>query len=277
MLRDAVESVLRQGHDPVETLVVDDSGEKHAEPVIEEYDQVTYIAMEENSGPNPARNRAINAAVGDYIQILDDDDEIINGKFEKQIALFKQNPDVGVVYGGVRTATGEEYLPKPEGRGDVLKLALMDEIAYCWGQTMLFDRAEMERILPLRETPGADDTHWKIQMAQHTKFDFVDEAVIQIEERETSRKNSFGAIRGMDLMFEWYDDLYEQFPPEVLKRVKTRRHNRMGDYLLDQRPWSPTAIWAYLLAFYHTPTLGRLGICLISIFGRPGTEFIRRL
>lgn len=277
MLRDAIESVLEQPYESVETIVVDDSGEEHARPVVEEYDEVTYIAMEENRGPNPARNRAIEATSGEYIQILDDDDEIINDKFTRQIEVFEESTDVGVVYGGIETATGDVYLPKPEGRGDVLELALMDELAYCWGQTMLFDRAEMEAILPFRETPGADDTHWKIQMAQRTQFDYIAEPVIRIEERDTSRKNSFGAIAGMDLMFEWYDDLYDQHPPYVRKRIKTRRYNREGDYLLNEHPWSLRSIWMFFLAFYNTPTIGRLGVWLGSFLGRPGVEFVRSL
>jgi glycosyltransferase involved in cell wall biosynthesis len=95
-LRRAIESALSQTYDPVEVIVVDDSGERYAEPVAREYD-VTYIAHEENLGGNPARNTGIKAASGEYIQLLDDDDRLLPEKLERQIPALEADPSVGVV------------------------------------------------------------------------------------------------------------------------------------------------------------------------------------
>lgn len=41
MLREAIESALGQTYEPIELIVVDDSGERHAEAAIEAYDGLT--------------------------------------------------------------------------------------------------------------------------------------------------------------------------------------------------------------------------------------------
>jgi len=48
VLPEAIESVLDQNYEPTEVIVVDDSGEGNAEPVIAEYDEVRGIIREEN-------------------------------------------------------------------------------------------------------------------------------------------------------------------------------------------------------------------------------------
>ncbi|OYR41434.1 hypothetical protein DJ75_14110 [Halorubrum sp. Eb13] len=46
LLTEAIESILAQEYEPVELIVVDDSGVGHAEPVTERYDEVKGIAKE---------------------------------------------------------------------------------------------------------------------------------------------------------------------------------------------------------------------------------------
>lgn len=50
LLARAIESVLEQGYEPVELIVVDDSGEGHASPVIDRYDDVIGIIRDANGG-----------------------------------------------------------------------------------------------------------------------------------------------------------------------------------------------------------------------------------
>lgn len=46
-LKQAIESCIQQDFGSVEIIVVDDSGEEYAQPVVSDYDNVEYIALSE--------------------------------------------------------------------------------------------------------------------------------------------------------------------------------------------------------------------------------------
>ncbi len=106
LLERAVESVLDQTYDNLELLVVDDASDERADleatfdfGAIADYE---YIYLEENRGGAGARNVGLDAATGEYIAFLDDDDEWLPEKIERQVDLFEDSSgDVGLVYTAV--------------------------------------------------------------------------------------------------------------------------------------------------------------------------------
>ena len=104
LLKEAVDSVLSQTYPYIECIVVDDASEDGTENYIQEYISATaikyiYINKTETKGGNYARNRGILAARGEFIAFLDDDDEWMPAKIEKQIALA-QVTGAGFIYCG---------------------------------------------------------------------------------------------------------------------------------------------------------------------------------
>ena len=94
----AVESVLNQTYPFVEVIVIDDSTaayEKRSETkaYFDKLDNsnVVYLQNEENLGGSLSRNRGIEAATGEYITFLDDDDEYLPEKIEKQLDFMLKN------------------------------------------------------------------------------------------------------------------------------------------------------------------------------------------
>lgn len=88
----AVESVIKQTYANVEIVVIDDStaayeGRKETEAYFASLnkDNVIYLQNEENLGGSLTRNRGIESAHGEYITFLDDDDEYLPEKIEKQL------------------------------------------------------------------------------------------------------------------------------------------------------------------------------------------------
>jgi glycosyltransferase involved in cell wall biosynthesis len=72
MLSEAVESVLAQAESDLEIIVVDDASPT---PVsLPPHPQTTLLRAQHNSGPGGARNLGVDAAKGEYICFLDDDD-----------------------------------------------------------------------------------------------------------------------------------------------------------------------------------------------------------
>lgn len=104
----AIESVLNQTHSNIEIIVVDDNPiesewRKSSEELMKKYEdnpKVRYIKNPQNMGGAGARNEGIKASRGEYIAFLDDDDEYMPEKIEKQLALFKtvNNPNLALVY-----------------------------------------------------------------------------------------------------------------------------------------------------------------------------------
>jgi glycosyltransferase involved in cell wall biosynthesis len=107
----AVRSALAQEPAPLEVLVCDDgSADSTAERFSDFGDpRVRYIRVEPNRGtPAPARNAGVQAAQGDWIAFLDDDDEWLPGKLAAQLA---HSGDADVIATNAITSGGDPYFP----------------------------------------------------------------------------------------------------------------------------------------------------------------------
>lgn len=105
-LRRLLKSIASQTRLPDEVIVVDDFScldEQYSE-VISEFTLVLpslkFTCLAENSGAPVARNKGIDLAEGDWIALVDDDDEWMPEKLNKQVALLEAQNDIqlGFVY-----------------------------------------------------------------------------------------------------------------------------------------------------------------------------------
>ncbi len=95
----AVDSVLAQTYANTEVVVVDDNSPDSAEraktsEIMKQYrdnPRVIYVLNECPMGGGPARNRGIEAATGEYITFLDDDDIYLPEKVETQLMFTLEN------------------------------------------------------------------------------------------------------------------------------------------------------------------------------------------
>jgi teichuronic acid biosynthesis glycosyltransferase TuaG len=94
----AIESVLQQNYQELEIIVVDDGSTDQTRMVLQNYiPRVRYI-YKNNGGTSSALNTGIRAAKGSLICWLSSDDQFLPTKIQKQVRLFQQNPDLGMVY-----------------------------------------------------------------------------------------------------------------------------------------------------------------------------------
>jgi glycosyltransferase involved in cell wall biosynthesis len=100
-LGEAIESVLAQTHEPVELIVVDDGSTDGSGAIAGAYGPRLRCIRQERGGMAAARNRAVEAASGDFFAFLDADDRFPPDKLERQLEIFEQNPELDVVYGHV--------------------------------------------------------------------------------------------------------------------------------------------------------------------------------
>jgi len=98
LLKRAIHSVLNQTRQPGEIIVIDDgSTDETAEMIAREFPAVHYI-FQQNKGVSSARNRGIDAATGEWIALLDSDDEWLPKKLQKQVELLELERKNGANY-----------------------------------------------------------------------------------------------------------------------------------------------------------------------------------
>jgi glycosyltransferase involved in cell wall biosynthesis len=271
----AIRSAKSQTYEPIEIIVVDDSGDKHAKEVVTDFD-VDYVPMEKNEGQMSAWNRGIDHCRGDYIQFLDDDDKIVASKIEKQIEVLQTEDDVGVVYCGFQRESGN--ISHPSLRGWILEEVLTLATSPCITSTMLMRQETLREIAPLPIYPAATDDVLKIELAKKTNFDYVDEPLVIRGDGEDSVSGSMKKINAWWQIISNYSELYDQYPNSHRKALSHIHYSKGKNYLKNNF-FSIRARVLLLYSILESPDIDRYKIATLlhSIGGRYAVEFGKRV
>ena len=91
-LKRAIQSVVMQSYAPYEIIVIDDGSDDGTKEWLKDnFPNVKYI-YQMNSGVSSARNKGIKFARGDWIALLDSDDEWLPSKLKDQAKEIELNP-----------------------------------------------------------------------------------------------------------------------------------------------------------------------------------------
>lgn len=105
-LKSCVDSVLAQTYSNIEVIVVDDNGlgtpnQLLTQGIMQEYEadtRIKYVCHEINKNGSAARNTGFSHSRGEYICLLDDDDEYYPEKIERQVNDLNVNQHCGLTY-----------------------------------------------------------------------------------------------------------------------------------------------------------------------------------
>lgn len=240
-LRDAVESVLEQRYEAIELIVVDDHSETDTRAAIAALDvssltEFQYIRHDENRGANAARNTGIEAATGEYVAFLDDDDRWVPGKIDRHVEAFETaGSDVGVVYTGIEAI-------RPEGRvieipppieGDMTKALLCRNVVGTMSVVMV--RTDVANDVPLDEAfPAWADLEWYINLSRRTEFKRLPEplTVYEFTSHDRLSDDIEKKLRAYELFVDRFDSLAASYGRLFRRKMRGWAAYRAGNAAL---------------------------------------------
>ena len=192
----SIQSVLNQTFQDFELIIVDDGSTDDTESLVNRFrsKKIKYIRHQVNQGGSvaPTPNTGLRLAKGDYIAFLDDDDEWMPEKLEKQMKVIcAAPPEVGIVYTKfIQYDRFGDYVPlrKMAKKEGFLFKPLLDECFIRWTTALIkkecFDKVGLisENILFAR------DWDFLLRVSQHYQFLYIDDPLIIVYELPEGRR-----------------------------------------------------------------------------------------
>lgn len=107
-LSQALDSIFAQSYANLEVIAVNDGSTDASAGILRSYKQQVRCLEQSDKGPAAARNLGANAARGEYLAFLDQDDLWHADKLTRQLARFEARPDVDLCIGYVQMFWIEE-------------------------------------------------------------------------------------------------------------------------------------------------------------------------
>jgi glycosyltransferase involved in cell wall biosynthesis len=186
MLQRAIASVAAQTFADYELIVVDDASiDDTLQQLAAQPDpRLRVIASPSPGGAPRARNRGVAAARGRFVAFLDDDDEWLPQKLERQLEVFARGPArLGLVHGGstvVSSTTGRVvHTVVPMPGLPVQPADFLGEISFTTS-VVLVRRQCLEEVGVFDEAlAGSQDRDLWIRLAGACDFDAVPEVLVR--------------------------------------------------------------------------------------------------
>ncbi len=217
ILERAIKSAVGQTYENKEIIVVNDWPEygKRIKELLKGYPEIALISNSEQSGACISRNKGIEASKGEYIALIDDDDEWLPEKLEKQVADV--DDDTVLVYCDIRAIRDGQELKSDPNRaypeGKVLNEILGSNFVGGCSVPILRKRT-------ILESGGFDSTFrscqdldlW-IRLAKKGGFKAVRSKLIRYTVGESSITGSLERrMQGWERILEKYKKEYEIYP-----------------------------------------------------------------
>jgi teichuronic acid biosynthesis glycosyltransferase TuaG len=109
MLGQAIGSVLKQTHPVDEIIICDDGSTDNSFDVVKSFNEerITWINCGKNGRPAIPRNTGIKNSTGKWLAFLDDDDEWLPSKIERQLNYLKDNKGKIIATNGIRRSSDQ--------------------------------------------------------------------------------------------------------------------------------------------------------------------------
>jgi len=196
LLPRAVQSILDQTLQNFEIIIVDDASTDETPCIIEKMkeqdDRIQCFRSDKNIGPALIRNMGIRQAAGEFIAILDDDDESYPKRLETQRDYLLKNKDIGLVASAVTYVDengkriGSNLLDMHEMNPDEMFHALYTNCQFPFEHsTAMFRKREFDAVAgyPCQTGLGTGEDHMLFlkMAAMGVKFGYIQSALVAMQ------------------------------------------------------------------------------------------------
>lgn len=195
LLKRAIDSCKKQTYDNIEIIVINDGSTDPTFTYLEQQSDIRVIHNNEPLGAPTSRNIGAQIATGSYLCFLDDDDEILPSKIEKQVQRFNELNDakVGIVScDSLEIRKDKQFILENRKRGNLHKELLAKYCVVGGTMTLLFKKDAFFEA-------GMFDIHLRsnqeydlmIRVARNWTFDFVPEVLVHKYETDGQISTNF--------------------------------------------------------------------------------------
>lgn len=191
LLPKAVNSVINQTYKNWELIIVDDGSTDNTKEIVRQFsnkDKRIKYFYQENKGQPSAMNVGVKNSQGEFIAFLDDDDEWLPLKLEKQIYKILQDKKIGIVYtNSIVIGQQKRYKINPNKfyyknntnffcsllKGNLITASSVLLRKECFEKVGLFDESKIIKI-----TQSQDYDMW-LRIARYYKIGYMPEVLVK--------------------------------------------------------------------------------------------------
>ena len=189
VLKYAINSILKQTFTDFELIIINDGSVMDIDSVINSYDdtRIRYHKNEKNLGIIKTLNIGLDLAQAEYIARMDADDISTRTRFEEEVLILDENPQVGVVASGAVKFPSKMRIQAPQSSEDLKYLSM------CYANCVVHPSVMMRKSVLDNHNIKYSDEFWHaedyclwMELFKHTEFYTIQKPLVLLRERKDS-------------------------------------------------------------------------------------------
>ncbi len=261
LIRETIESVLKQTYQNIEIIVVDDGSTDNSIEILNEFSKKIKLFQHPgkiNKGQAAAINLGLKMAKGSYIAILDSDDLFYPLKIEKQVEYLNSHLEKGIVYSNGMNIDFEGsplYTLYPAGdRPPIGPEAVLENCAFNLPSNALVRKNVFDQVGFLNESlRSAQDHEMAIRLAEISDIGYIDDILWGYRRHGNSISHTRTTERWKN-GFRILSEATQRYPYPVKTRLRRKAvlHFRLGQCYIGQKKIF-TAFFHFACAAFWDP------------------------